>query len=388
MRVFLVVLDSVGIGGAPDAAAYGDVGADTLGHVLRFIPDGGLPNLRRLGYRAIQGTSFYQPGETAQGCYGSLQPVSAGKDTTTGHWEIAGIHLDKPFPLFHDGFPAEAIAQFEKATGRGVLGNVAASGTAIIQEFGGEQALTGKWIVYTSADSVFQVAAHEDVIPVEELYRGCEAARAILQGPWGVARVIARPFSGRQGAFARTDRRRDFSLSPVRPTMLDKLHDVGIPVVAVGKIQDIFADSGITEAIHTHDNADGIKQTLALASSETLGKGLVFTNLVDFDMKFGHRRDPQGYAEALMQADAGLGQIMEALHDDDMLVVTADHGCDPLMPGTDHTRECVPLLVWGKGIKQGVDLGTLEGFYHISATILDAFGMEPLCGNSFLPKLL
>jgi phosphopentomutase len=308
---------------------------------------------------------------------------SVGKDTTTGHWEIAGVITTAPFPTYPDGFPPDVIAAFEAAAGRSVLGNRPASGTRIIEELGAEHFATGKLIVYTSADSVFQVAAHEEVVPVEELYDACAAARRILVGEHGVARVIARPFVGRPGHFVRTARRKDFSIPPPGPTLLDLVSTAGLAVTAVGKIDDLFAGRGITRAVPIGDNADGLRALVAAVAEG--GAGLVFANLIDFDMLYGHRNDPAGYARALKEFDDGLGRLLPLFGEDDVLVLTADHGCDPTTPSTDHSREYVPLLVTGRRLRGGVDLGTRASFADVSATTAEALGLQyGLAGESFL----
>lgn len=380
-RAILIVLDSVGAGALPDAARYGDEGADTLGNLARWVGGLKLPNLARLGLGNIREISGVPAVAEPFGAYGRMAERSAGKDTTTGHWELAGVVLDQAFPVYPQGFPPEVIQAFEQATGRRVLGNKAASGTAIIAELGEEHVRTGRPIVYTSADSVFQVAAHEEVIPVEELYRMCEAARRILVGPHGVGRVIARPFVGEPGRFERTERRRDFSLPPPEPTLLDRLTGAGIPVTGVGKIEDIFAGRGLTEAVHTRDNAEGLEITRRWLEK---GEGLIFTNLVDFDMVYGHRNDVQGYAEALSRFDAFLPRLLEELREGDLLVITGDHGCDPTTKGTDHTREYVPVLAVGPRVKGGVDLGIRSTFADAGATVAEWLKGPPLpVGRSF-----
>lgn len=345
-RGFVVVLDSVGIGALPDAASYGDEGAHTLAHIARAA---GLdvPNLRALGLGNMRGACLPFRAERPAARYGRMAERSPGKDTTTGHWEIAGVPLERPFPTYPRGFPAEVIAGYEARIGRKVLGNKPASGTAIIDELGAEHMRTGSPIVYTSADSVFQIAAHEEVIPIEEQYRLCGAARELLTGEHAVARVIARPFVGQPGAFTRTKRRRDFSLPPPRDTLLDVVSGAGMTCCGIGKIEDIFAHRGLTDVDHTGDNAAGIEATIGWMRRDFTG--LVMTNLVDFDTLYGHRRDPEGYARALERFDEGLGRMLPLLREGDLLIVTADHGCDPTFRGTDHTREYVPLLAVGGG---------------------------------------
>ncbi len=369
-RVFLIVLDSVGIGEMPDAKLYGDEGANTLGSVLK----GGavLDNLKKMGLLNIDGV--VQAGvDYPSACFARLAERSKGKDTTIGHWEIGGVISEEPLPVFPDGFPQELIERFEAAIGRKVLCNKPYSGTQVIMDYGREHIETGAVIVYTSADSVFQVAAHEDVVPIEELYRICDIARELLTGEYAVGRVIARPFEGEYPAFRRTSRRHDVSLAPRGRTMLDALSEAGKDVIAVGKIYDIFAGRGVTKSMKTANNTDGIQKTLDL--TEESFDGIAFVNLVDFDMVYGHRNDVEGYGKALMEFDSYVPNLLEALSEDDLLIITADHGCDPGYPGTDHTREYVPMLVAGKGLKQGVNLGTLSGFDHIAALVLDWLGV-------------
>ncbi|MDK2793736.1 MAG: phosphopentomutase [Caldanaerobacter sp.] len=341
-RVILIVLDSVGVGELPDAYKFGDEGTNTLGHVVEKTGIK-LPTMEKLGLGNIIPLKTVAPNPNAIGAYGKMAEKSAGKDTTTGHWEIAGLIVEKPFPTYPEGFPKEIIEEFEKRIGRKVLGNKPASGTEIIKELGEEHIKTGYPTVYTSADSVFQIAAHEEVIPLEELYRMCEIAREILKGDHAVGRVIARPFIGSPGNFVRTANRKDFSLKPFGPTVLDMLKEAGYQVYAVGKIEDIFAGQGITDSIHTGNNDEGI--TATIEAMDAVKKGIIFTNLVDFDMVYGHRNDVNGYAKALKHFDERLPEIMLRLKEEDLLIITADHGCDPTTPGTDHTREYVPLLV-------------------------------------------
>lgn len=384
-KAILIVLDSVGIGALEDAAAYGDAGADTLGHIINTCHPN-LPNLMAMGLGNIDGASFPGAVTAPTAAYGRLREVSAGKDTTTGHWEIAGVQLSRPFPTFPNGFPQEFISRFEQAVGRQTIGNKPASGTAILDELGEEHIATGKLIVYTSADSVFQIAANEAVVPLEELYRDCEIAREMLRDELEVGRVIARPFVGeRAGAFKRTGGRRDFSAMPPE-TMCDVLAAAGKTVYGVGKIEDIFGHRGITQSNHAAGNPACMEATFAAMKEEF--DGLLFVNLVDFDMVYGHRRDVQGYARALEEFDRQLPQIQALMGDKDILVLTADHGCDPCHTGTDHTREHTPLLVWGRGLRPGVNLGTRQTYADISATVLDFFGMDKkLKGTSFLEQL-
>ncbi len=369
-RVFLIVLDSVGIGEMPDAKQYGDEGANTLGSVLK----GGavLENLMSMGLMNIDGVE--QEGAAAPtASFARLAERSKGKDTTIGHWEIGGVISQKPLPVFPHGFPQELIERFEAAIGRKVLCNKPYSGTQVIMDYGREHMKTGAVIIYTSADSVFQVAAHEAVVPIEELYRICDIARELLTGEYAVGRVIARPFEGEYPEFRRTSRRHDVSLAPTGRTMLDALIAEGKDVLAVGKIYDIFAGRSVSKSIKTANNTDGMQKTLELTSEAF--NGLAFVNLVDFDMLYGHRNDVSGYGKALMEFDGFLPKLKERLTQNDLLIITADHGCDPGHPGTDHTREYVPMLVAGKGIKAGVNLGTLTGFDHIAALVLDWLGV-------------
>ncbi len=361
-RVICIVLDSAGVGELPDAALYGDSGANTLGHIAQSAGLS-MPECGKLGLGNIIPLNGTPPAARPLGFYGKAAGKSQGKDTTTGHWEIAGVILDEPFPLFPDGFPDEIIDEFTRRTGRKILGNYAASGTRIINDLGDEHVQTGKPIVYTSADSVFQIAAHEEVIPLEELYGMCKEARDFLP----VGRVIARPFLGSNGSYTRTRNRHDFSMEPTATTMLDLIHEAGMDVQAVGKIIDIFAGRGITESVHTVSNMDGVDKTLGFMASPS--RGLIFTNLVDFDMEYGHRRDVAGYRTALEQFDSRMPEIMGAMRDDDLLIITADHGCDPTHTGTDHTREYVPVFGYGRSVPP-TDIGTRETYADISATIL------------------
>ena len=372
-RVFLIVLDSVGAGAAPDADRFGDSGCDTLGTCVR---SGKLqvPTLAELGLYQMEGTSFQKPKEESIGCYMKLQEQSAGKDTTVGHWEIAGVISPKPLPVYPDGFPEEVIREFEKETGRGVLCNRPYSGTEVIRDYGREHLKTGKLIVYTSADSVFQIAAHEEKVPLEELYADCRIARKILTGEHGVGRVIARPFVGEYPDFTRTVNRHDFSVEPPKETILDALKQAGKSVIGVGKIYDIFAGRGITETFPNKGNTRNMEQTLELMDKEF--EGLCFVNLVDFDMIYGHRNDIDGYVKALNEVDPKIRQLMGKMRREDVLILTADHGCDPGFPGTDHTREYVPCLCFGEHLKKGLDLGIRSGFSDIAATIADIFDID------------
>jgi phosphopentomutase len=384
-RVIWIVLDSVGIGEMPDAAAYGDAGSDTLGNIARRRRLE-LPNLVKLGLANIKSLAGLSAVSDPLASYGRCALASPGKDTTTGHWEMVGIHLAKPFPLFPNGFPPEVLSEFQRLSGRGVLGNKAASGTEIIQELGEEHMRTGSPIVYTSADSVFQVAAHEEVIPLWEQYKICETARSILRGPFEVGRVIARPFSGSPGAFTRTTNRRDFAVPPPKGMLLDQLDESGIVVYSVGKIFDVFLGRGIGPHEKTKSNADGMEKTAE--ALQEVAHGLIFTNLVDFDQQYGHRNDVEGYAKALEEVDAWLPGFLGKLNADDLLILTADHGCDPTMPGTDHSREYVPLLAYAPRRSTGVNLGTRATLSDIGQTVAENFGLRLSQGESFLAALL
>jgi phosphopentomutase len=384
-RTILIVLDSVGIGEAPDAEEYGDVGANTLANIAKAVGGLNIPNLQKLGIGNIHPIQGVEP-VAAMGCYGKMVETSAGKDTTNGHWEMVGVQLTKPLPTYPNGFPRDLMDEFERRIGRKTLGNKPASGTEIIQELGDEHVRTGYPIVYTSADSVFQVAAHEEVIPLEELYRICKIARELLTGEHAVGRVIARPFIGTSGHYTRTTNRHDYSLNFGR-TVLNELVDNGYPVVGVGKIYDIYGGSGVTKGVHTDGNMDGVDKTLACM--QEVEKGLIFTNLVDFDMLYGHRNDPHGFAKAIEAFDARLPEILRQMRADDLLLITADHGCDPTTPGTDHSRETVPLLVYGPNLKQGVNLGVRSTFADLGATIAERHGVPgPKLGESFYSLLI
>ncbi|MBM6829830.1 phosphopentomutase [Anaerotignum lactatifermentans] len=389
-RAIIIVLDSVGIGELPDAADFGDVGSNTLVNIKKARPQTELKNMAALGLGNIQGEDIHLLGkvDAPKGAFGKMGERSIGKDTTTGHWEIAGVVTEKPFPTFTDtGFPKELMDAFEQAIGRKTLGNYAASGTVIIQDLGDEHVKTGSPIVYTSADSVFQIAAHEDVIPVPELYKICETARKLLTGDYGVARVIARPFIGEHGNYTRTKNRKDFSLEPTGTTILDLAKAKGMNVTAIGKIEDIFEHRGMTRTDHTTNNNDGIDKTILYTKEEF--EGILFTNLVDTDMIYGHRNDVEGYAGALEYFDSKLPEIMANMKDEDILFITADHGCDPTTPSTDHSREYVPLLVWGKHVKEGVDLGVRKSFTDLGKTISDYLGLDAeFEGDSFLKDIL
>lgn len=383
-RLFLIVLDSVGIGALPDAAKFGDMGADTMGRISKSAGFR-VPCLRALGLGNIEGLSYLGAAEAPLAAYGRCAERSMGKDTTIGHWEIAGLVSQVPLPVYPCGFPEEVISAFEKATGRGTLCNKPYSGTDVIRDYGKEHLETGKLIVYTSADSVFQIAAHSSAVPTEKLYEYCRAARKILTGRHSVGRVIARPFTGEPGAFTRTADRRDFSLEPHGVTMLDSLSAAGLDVISVGKISDIFAGRGVTEAVTAHGNDEGMEASLRLAERDF--RGLCFINLVDFDMKYGHRNDIDGYAAALSRFDAWLPSFMAKMREQDMLIITADHGCDPGDASTDHTREYTPLLVYGKGISPS-PLGTRGTFADIAATAEEFFGVPVSgAGKSFLGEI-
>ena len=380
-KAVVVVLDGTGIGALPDADRYGDEGSTTLVHLAEAVGGLKLPNLQLLGLGNISMIKGVPSVARPAAAWGKMAERSPGKDTTTGHWELAGLILDRSFPVYPHGFPSEVITPFERKIGRRVLGNKPASGTVIIEELGEEHVRTGCPIVYTSADSVFQIAAHEEVIPVEELYRMCRIARDILTGEHAVARVIARPFTGRPGAFRRTERRHDFSLPPPRPTVLEALTARGYTVVGVGKIYDIFAGRGISRSIPAGNNAENFRQTVTAVRDMT--PGLVFTNLVDFDTLYGHRNDPAGFARALEEFDNALPELLAAIPKDGVLFITADHGCDPTTQSTDHSREYVPLLVWGPGLKEGVPLGLRTSFADLGATVAEFFGINWLQGESF-----
>jgi phosphopentomutase len=386
-RVVLIVIDSVGVGELSDADKYGDTGSNTLGNTSRAAGGLKMPNLGSMGIGNIIPIEGVPPTDEPTAFYGKMAEVSAGKDTTTGHWEMMGLHLDKPFPTYPNGFPEDVIKAFENATGKKVLGNKPASGTAIIDELGPEHMRTGNPIVYTSADSVFQIAAHEDVIPIEELYKMCEIARNILTGEHAAGRVIARPFIGEPGNFTRTHRRRDFSLKPIGKTVLDYLSEAGLTVYGVGKISEIFAGQGLTGAIHTESNAHGIDETINAMGNYP--QGLIFTNLVDFDSKWGHRNDPQGYATGLEYFDARLPGIIARLNKEDVLIITADHGCDPTTISTDHSREYVPLIVYGEALSKQVYLGVRPQFSDLGKTVADLLGVDaPVYGVSFKDELI
>ncbi len=384
-RVFIIVLDSVGIGGAKDAAAYGDEGSNTLLTVSKHT-DFHMPNMEKLGLFASAGIRAYDPNLSFSGAYGRMEEASAGKDTTIGHWEIAGLISKKPLPVYPNGFPEEVIREFEKRTGRKVLCNKPYSGTEVIRDYGKEHMKSGALIVYTSADSVFQIAAHEEVIPVSKLYEYCEIAREMLSGEHNVGRVIARPFTGTYQDFERTSRRHDYSVHPPADTMLTLIKNAGMEVLSVGKIVDIFAGDGITDYVRTENNQDGVRKLLAYMERDF--EGLCFVNLVDFDMKYGHRNDIAGYARALSEFDLQVPKILNLLRREDLLIITADHGCDPGTLSTDHSRENVPVIIAGEGIRRNCNLGTRNTFADIAQTVLDYLSVQgSVEGTSMWPEL-
>jgi phosphopentomutase len=384
-RVLLIVLDGAGIGAMPDAPEWGDAGADTFGHILESRPVR-LPNLQRYGLGNIRSLEALPPLDQLKGSYGRCALRSNGKDTTTGHWEMAGIILDQAFPTYPNGFPSSVIDKFVRETSvPGILGNIPASGTEIIKQLGEEHVKTRKPIVYTSADSVFQIAAHEEAIPLERLYEICEIARRILDGEHKVGRVIARPFLGEPGAFYRTENRHDYAVPPPRENLLPALADENLDVVCIGKIASIYDSMGVTKDITAKNNEQSIDQTINALNEST--RGLIFSNLVDFDMLYGHRRDTEGYAKALEHFDSRLPEIESAMRDDDVLMITADHGNDPTFRGSDHTREYAPLLVYGKTARSGVNLGTRESLADIGQTIAANFGLQLTAGKTFLDKI-
>ena len=386
-RAAIVVLDGVGIGEAMDASAYGDTGSDTLGHVVAAMREGELENLREAGLANIRQFKGFAPVPNPVGAYGLMQPSAAGKDSTTGHWEIAGVRIEVPFPTYPNGFPQDILARFSTATGRGVIGNVVGSGTDVMARFGEEHIGTGAWIVYTSADSVFQIAAHEDVVPLTELYAACESARTILTAPNDVSRVIARPFIGAPGAFRRTANRRDFSVAPPSETLLDALENAGIRRDGVGKVDDLFAGRGI-KAQHTAGNTQGIELISAwLANGPQTG--FLFANLVDFDQLYGHRNDVPGFSGALREFDAALPSLRCALREEDLLFITADHGNDPTTASSDHARENVPVIALGPSVRGGSAIGQRSTFADLGATVAEWFGLDFRgAGTSFLAQIV
>jgi phosphopentomutase len=383
-RAAIIVLDGLGIGPAPDTDAYGDTGSHTLGNVLRAAGGVTLPHLEWLGLGCCAPLEGLPPAAVPAAAYGTAQPASPGKDSTTGHWELCGVILERPFPTYPRGFPAEVIAEFSRRTGRGVLGNKAASGTAIIDEFGAEQQAGGKWIVYTSADSVFQIAAHEETIPLAELYAACASAREMLRGPHAVSRVIARPFSGPAGGYRRTPSRKDFSLEPTGPTLLDHLATAQVPRVGVGKVDDLFAGRGITST-HTATNADAyrlIRQALG-----SMDRGFLFVNVIEFDQSWGHRNDVPGFVGGLRELDGAIPGLLEGAQEEDLIIFTADHGNDPTTPSTDHARERVPILVYGPRVR-AVPIGERRTFADVGQTVAEFLGVAPLlAGRSFLDEV-
>lgn len=387
-RIVLIVLDSLGVGELPDAAAFGDEGADTFGHILDRMGEMAIPNLRKLGFCNIKGAAGGRLAvKDPAGSFGRLAEISSGKDTTTGHWEIAGIETKIPFKTYPDGFPPAFMEAFEKAIGRKTLGNKVASGTDIIEELGDEHEATGSPIIYTSADSVFQVAANTAVIPLEELYHICETAREMLVGEYACCRVIARPYVIEDGKRVRTSDRHDYSVDPHAPTMLDHIKEAGLTVYAVGKIRDIFNGQGITKSVHTDSNMDGVEKTIEAMQEDF--EGIIFTNLVDFDSKYGHRRDPIGYGKAIEEFDAALPGILNAMKEDDILMLTADHGNDPVHAGFNHTREYIPLVVFGRQVREGYDLGTRATYGDIGQTVCDVLGAAPTAiGTSFKDEII
>lgn len=387
-RVVLIVLDSVGVGEMPDAQMYGDKGSHTLDHTFEACNGLNIPNLKKLGLGNIKGVKALGKEESVIGAFGKGSEKSIGKDTVTGHWEIGGVILDKPLNTYPDGFSDKIINEFkEKAKIDGILGNKVASGTAIIEELGEEHVKTGYPIIYTSADSVFQIAAHEEVVGLDNLYKMCEIAREMLVGEDVVGRVIARPFVGEVGSFKRTSNRRDYALDPFGKTALEYIKENGMSVAAVGKIEDIYNGKGVTEAIHIKNNMDGVDKTLEYM--DKIDNGLIFTNLVDFDMLYGHRNDPKGYGKAIEDFDGRLNEIYSKLRDEDILIITADHGCDPTTESTDHSREYIPILVYGKQVKGGTELGIRDSFTDIGKSILDYLGIDNnLEGKSFINEII
>ncbi len=386
-RVILIVLDSVGVGELPDASDYGDVGSDTLGNISKAIGGLRLPNMEKIGIGNIVGIKNIEKEKNPTGAFGKCAELSKGKDTVTGHWEIAGVVLRKPLNTYPNGFSKDIIKEFEEKIGRKVIGNKVASGTEIIKELGEEHIRTGYPIVYTSADSVFQIAAHEEVINLEELYSMCRIAREMLVGDRIVGRIIARPFIGKNGDFTRTSNRHDFALDPFEKTALDYIKENNLNVMAVGKIEDIYNKKGVTQAVHIKNNMDGVDKTLEYMKENK--PGIIFTNLVDFDMLYGHRNNPEGYAKALVDFDNRMPEIVSAMKDDDILIITADHGCDPTTASTDHSREYIPVLAYGKPVKNAVDIGIRKCYCDIGKTVLDLLNVKnSLYGESFAKEIL
>jgi phosphopentomutase len=384
-RVVVIVLDSVGIGALPDASAYGDAGSDTLGHIAQRIPLN-VPTLRSLGLERVAALNDSRGAGSSAGAIGRMAEASPGKDSVTGHWEMMGIVLSRPFPVFPNGFASDLIQEFSRRIGRGILGNKVASGTQIIDELGAEHMRTGSLIVYTSADSVFQIAAHENIVPLRELYRACDIAYALACEGLGMGRVIARPFVGEPGRFSRTANRHDYALPPPDVTLLDLVKAANVPVVAIGKVRDLFAGRGITKSLHTANDGEGMNEVER--QLDAVPSGLIFANLVDFDTQFGHRNDVEGYARNLEWFDSRLARLLPRLADQDLLVVTADHGNDPTTPSTDHSREYVPLIVSGPGVRAGADLGTRRTFADLGQTLAELFGVRRLVhGTSFLHEI-
>lgn len=388
-RIHVIVMDSAGVGNAPDAANFGDAGANTFGHIAESVDSFHIPNLQKMGIGNITALKHVPPTEEPMGYYGAMEEASCGKDTMTGHWEMMGLYIDTPFQVFPDGFPKELIDQIEEFSGRKVIVNAPASGTEVIEKYGDHQMKTGDLIVYTSADSVLQIAAHEEIIPLDELYKICEFCRSITRtGKYALGRIIARPYIGKNSAegFTRTSNRHDYALKPFGTTVMDILKAEGLDTIAIGKIKDIFDGEGVTEAIRTTDNSDGMDKFVALLDRDF--RGLSFTNLVDFDAQYGHRRNAEGYAKALEDFDARLTEVFEKMREDDLLILTADHGNDPTAPGTDHTREHVPILIYSKKCKGHGELPLCKSFADLGATIADNFGVKmPEYGESFLEKL-
>lgn len=385
-RAILIVLDSVGIGEMPDAHLYGDVGSNTLGNIAKAVGGMDIPNLEAAGLGNIAPLEGVEKMEKPLAAYGKSAELSVGKDTVTGHWEMSGVILEKPLNTYPNGFSKEIMDAFEEKIGRKTIGNEVASGTEIIQRLGEEHVRTGYPIVYTSADSVFQIAAHESVIPLDELYRYCEIAREMLVDDWQVGRVIARPFTGEAGAFTRTSNRKDYSLDPFNKTILEYVKEAGKNVMCVGKIEDVFNKIGVTHSVHTKNNLEGVRETINFMEKDM--PGLIWSNLVDFDMQFGHRNDYTGYYNAIREFDGKLPEILETMKDEDILIITADHGCDPTTASTDHSREYIPVLVFGKSIRAGADLGVRKTFSDIGKTVLDYLEIEnELYGESFLKEI-